>query len=852
MSIYEPTKWSNEQEPAISETSLNHLERGTEDAHSEVEEIAIGSVSVYQALATDKARFIYGATQDRIGGIKAHITIDRSSEEYTGFLNSATILGEPASITDLRASDNLPGMIKMTFTETVGTMWYDLFMDGELIATDINSGFRYWTVGGTWTFQVLGNNFSGAGRGVYDSGTAKAIPTEPPAAIDDFKASDRLSSKIVFNWSDHEDAYDFTIYEGTTPVVQDARPGAHIITIEHSGVYHVVARNRLGTTTSNTDEGTALGIIPDAIVDYAASDDLQSLILSTFSYVPQPAAYDLYRDNIMHRPGIRSGTDIPSLGGTWDFKVVARGLDVSRPSNIDVGTALPANYPPSAITDFVASDNDKLNITISFSAATEAGKYDLYVDGAMVAEHVYSGFIFTSPPGTYDMHVIAVNDKGSTESNHDNGTSRYAFTAPPVAIIDFVASDDLTNKVSIFFTPTGDAVRYDLVSEEGMWATDVRPGDVFQAFEGTWLFHIMSINLLGVSHSNTNEGTSNAANSVPAEVTDFNATDTLANRVTITFTPSTNAATQDLYKNDMLVATDVFSNYVHLMPGGGPDDFYIRSINLKGFTNSNHDDGSSIVPTEPPSEILDFMATGDDLSVGALAGEVVMTFSHASGAASYDLWKDNVLETVGVLPGHSWKTAVAGVWTFNIVANNEIGSVPSNDDIGSALEAIAPPIEITTFAASDSYEGLVVMTFPQEAGVAYELFQNGTSVANDIDDAYEFAVPEGTREYYVEGVNAAGTITSNADMGTSEGASNDPGYINNFAATDNSTVNITFTWSNTTNALGYDVYNADKGTKVLDNANSGDSYVPGTYDTDYYYVLALGTENDTKSNYNQG
>jgi len=104
------------------------------------------------------------------------------------------------------------------------------------------------------------------------------------------------------------------------------------------------------------------------------------------------------------------------------------------------------NYAPSAITDFVASDDnvDGIICTWSVANAVPAATYDLYLDGVLRLSNVTSGVldVVGSIGSTFTYHVVAVNSVGSTASNTDTGIRippPYAGPPSPVIINSTVA-----------------------------------------------------------------------------------------------------------------------------------------------------------------------------------------------------------------------------------------------------------------------------------------------------------------------------------------------------------------------------------------------------------------------------
>jgi hypothetical protein len=81
--------------------------------------------------------------------------------------------------------------------------------------------------------------------------------------------------------------------------------------------------------------------------------------------------------------------------------------------------------PPSAITDFAASEDrtDGVECTWSPADGQPTPTYDLYRDGVLITKGVSSGYLDTSAAEavTYTYFVRAINTMGETDSNTDSG-----------------------------------------------------------------------------------------------------------------------------------------------------------------------------------------------------------------------------------------------------------------------------------------------------------------------------------------------------------------------------------------------------------------------------------------------
>jgi len=80
---------------------------------------------------------------------------------------------------------------------------------------------------------------------------------------------------------------------------------------------------------------------------------------------------------------------------------------------------------PSAIIDFVASDDQHGQITMTWTHATgnPVPQHNLFSGVNPIIENITSPYVHVVGEGTALLHVKAVNSQGSVDSNEDQGTS---------------------------------------------------------------------------------------------------------------------------------------------------------------------------------------------------------------------------------------------------------------------------------------------------------------------------------------------------------------------------------------------------------------------------------------------
>jgi len=90
-----------------------------------------------------------------------------------------------------------------------------------------------------------------------------------------------------------------------------------------------------------------------------------------------------------------------------------------------LGGSTPPPAAPSAIIDFVASDDQHGQITMTWTHATgnPVPQHNLFSGINPIIENITSPYVHIVAEGTALLHVKAVNSEGTVDSNEDQGTS---------------------------------------------------------------------------------------------------------------------------------------------------------------------------------------------------------------------------------------------------------------------------------------------------------------------------------------------------------------------------------------------------------------------------------------------
>jgi hypothetical protein len=264
---------------------------------------------------------------------------------------------------------------------------------------------------------------------------------------------------------------------------------------------------------------------------------------------------------------------------------------------------------------------------------------------------------------------------------------------PPDAITDFTASDNLTGRVKVDYTPSSNATEHDLYRDGSMVKDKVTPGyeDVIAA--GTYSYFVKAQNDNGNTDSNTDNGTSLEEQPVeipPSQITNFQASDDIVEEIKVTFSSATGTPTptHDLIRvsNNTIIKAGVTSGWSWSTT---EQNVLLRvdAKNSAGVTPSNTDYGSAAEDIPDIEPVTDFTASDTQCRL------ITINYTVPSGSTSQDLWLYDVPygygwmeESANVSPGYS--TALNSAYfdhdvNMKLVVHYSDGSqLDSNEDTG--------------------------------------------------------------------------------------------------------------------------------------------------------------------------
>ncbi len=235
---------------------------------------------------------------------------------------------------------------------------YELYEDGILIDGDAKSPYHRVVEAGSRVYTLSAVNSVGSSSDVT-IGDSLAV-AGAPGAILLFNASDDSTSAITFTWINEgigNPAPTYQVYEDDVaiPVTDQNTPWVPASPGKRN--YYVVATNSLGSSISNDDYGSLLGVkSPPKIENLRASDDIEGEVLIEWNEDANEGilhvTYELHFNGVLIHNDVASPfRHYPPLAGTHTYLLIATNADGDDELSVD-GTSLPATEDTLTLPQF--------------------------------------------------------------------------------------------------------------------------------------------------------------------------------------------------------------------------------------------------------------------------------------------------------------------------------------------------------------------------------------------------------------------------------------------------------------------------------------------------------------------
>ncbi|MBI5770843.1 MAG: hypothetical protein HZA93_23905 [Verrucomicrobia bacterium] len=491
-------------------------------------------------------------------------------------------------------------------------------------------------------------------------------------------------------------------------------------------------------STFQTGTGAAIGAPLKAPTGVAATVGAEGSITVSWAAVAGATSYTVYRgttDDPTAASVLASGVTATSLvdstaaqeAAAYYWVVAVHPTGSSAKSGLATGWR--AADAPGALT-MDATTGEVGYIEVTWTASSGALFYEIFRDGALVATidagdpRVFTDEVPDIAPHTdYDYEVFAVNYTARTSGGTDTGSAN---DPVPVAPSGLAATDGTHEvKVVVTWTTVDYADHYDVYrdtvkigeSSDGSYDDIVASG-------ATHSYQVKAVGESGTSaFSNSDTGYA-AALSAPTGISATDNTD--MDKVTVTWSAVARADSYNVYRNGVLLASDVTA-LTYDDTTGTVNVGYAYNVKavVTGVETSAYgagDDGMRLQISAPTG----VSATDTDLE------QIDVSWSAATGAASYEVWRDGTQLATGLTSlSYTDSSVTVGVtYSYQVKA---VRSASNISNLSTADNGLRPQLAAPTgVSATTTQVGQVTVSWNAQSAATggFEVYRNASILAS--------------------------------------------------------------------------------------------------------------------------
>lgn len=692
---------------------------------------------------------------------------DTNTSAWTTMLSQSTL---PGPVSNLTINSVTNAAIGLKWTAVTGATGYDLEIDGALVpVTGVAYTKSSLAANTEHTFRIRSKNAAGVGEWSNPLSTTTLLNTPVLKAASE-------ETNINLTWADVADA---TTYE----IEAD---GAVVATVEEPNYNHIALlpgtahKYRIrALTDTNTSAWTAIltqSTIPASVTGLTVSSVTNVAIALKWTAVTGATGYDLEID----------GTVVPVTGVAYTKSGLVANTDhtfrirsknaagVGAWSELISGTTL-LNTPVLKAT----SEETAINLT--WAAITDATKYEIEADGAVVATVREPSFIHTTLlPGTAHKYRI----RALAETNTSAWTAIMTQSTIPASVTGLTISSITNVAIALKWTAVTGATGYDLeIDGTVVPVTGVAYTKSGLATNTDHIFRIRSKNAAGVgTWSDLISGTTQLNTPVLKVASEETA-------INLTWAEVADATTYEIEADGAVIATVSDPAYSHngLLPGTA------HKYRIRALTNTN----TSVWTAMLTQSTIPASVAGLNISSVTNVG-ITLKWTAVTGATGYDLEIDGAVVPVTGVAYTKSGLAANTEHTFRIRSKNAAG-VGAWSDLISGMTLLNTPVLKAT-----SDETTINLSWADVADMtAYEVEADGTIVGIVSDPVYthDGLLPGTAHKYRIRALKGENTSAWTAVLTQSTL----PATVNGFMLNTATPVAISLKWSPVTGATAYDL-----------------------------------------------
>jgi hypothetical protein len=539
--------------------------------------------------------------------------------------------------------------------------------------------------------------------------------------------------------------------------------------------------------------------VPATPTGLTATVNSSSQITVTWTAVSNATGYDLQVDGAtvssVTSPYVQSGL---AASSTHTYAVRAKNSAGSSAFSASVSaTTSSATTVPATPTGLTATVNSSSQITVTWTAVSNATGYDLQVDGATVSSvtspYVQSGLAASST------HTYAVRAKNSAGSS--------AFSASVSATTSSSTSTSFPPWATGITYKVGDGASYQSINYNCLQAHTSQVGWEPPNAPALW-----SVASTGTTIPATPGGLAAAVNST--------------SQITVTWNSVSNATGYDLQVDGATVSS-VTSPYVHSgLAAGSKHTYAVRAKNSAGASAFS----ASVSATTQTTTTVPTTPTGLTATVNS-SSQITVTWTAVSNATGYDLQVDGATVSSVTSPYVHSGLAVSSTHSYAVRAKNSAGASAFSASVSATTQAAAtvPATPTGLTATVNSSSQITVAWNAVSNATGYDLQVDGATVSS-VTSPYVHSglATSSTHKYAVRAKNSAGASAFSASVSATTSSSSSTLTLGQVANPNGRYYAGYYpSWSDN----WFTIYNND-GTKKSDNdiyTASNFAKVPGVY-----------------------
>lgn len=796
--------------------------------------------------------------------VRAKNTVGPGTSTQSSEAIQVTPLGAPTGL----VASATPGSVNLSWSAVAGSSSYKIFRGtssgsyAQLAAGVTGTSYTDSTVANGTSYFYVVRSYNGA-----DSAASNEASIRPMANFSITGATSLSSTSIQVAWTGPTGAATFDVRYGTatgsyTTTLTNVTSPFTITGLSAGTNYFIVVRanNTVGAGASVTSSETSALTALSAPAGLTASGSPGSVGLN---WTSQAAAtsYKVYRGTTSGSLTLLNGSvssnaymDTTVANGTTYYYAVLsnNGSDSALSSEVAV-------RPISSFSLTAATPASATSINLSWESATGAATYDLRYG---TATGVYLGTVtnVTSPYSltsltagtTYFISIQAKNAVGLGTIVNSNEMNAKTATGAPTGL----AAVSSTGNVSLTWNAVSGATNYNVYrsttttgpyTQIASAVTAAAYSDSTVANGTTYFYVVRSFN--GYESDNSSEVSVRPI----ASFTLASATVSSTSAASISWDPAAGAATYDVRigtssGNYTTTYTNVTSPY-SLSGLTAATTYFVR-------IRANNTVGSGSSTTSNEVSFTTTTAAPSTLTASAATGQVSLSWTAVTGAASYRVYRSTTSGTgytqiaSGVAVTNYSDTTVTNGTQYYYVVRAFNGTESANSTEATSLPIDAFTISSTSAASSTS----IVVTWGSASGASAYDVRYGTTAgtyattASGVTSPYTITGLAANTTYYII-VRARNTIGSGTSANTPEVTQITSVAAPTGLAASGGSGQVNLSWTATTGASSYKIFRGTTSGSLTQIASgiTGTTYSDTTAvnGTTYFYAIRAFNGSDS-------